>query len=298
MVVGAFDIGGTSIKYGVLNEQGDILFKSNIPTMASEGGQAVLGQVKELTKELLVDHDLEGIAVSTAGQINNAEGKVIYSTDSLPGYTGLNIKQDLETEFKLPIAVDNDVNCAALGEYWRGAAQDVDQFLCMTLGTGIGGSIIIDGQVFTGAAYSAGEFGHMTLYPGGKPCLCGDAGCYEQYASSKALSERAQEGMGKNISLPTLFDVARDGDQTAESIIDSWVDDVALGIKSLVHIFNPPLIVIGGGVSAQGDYLLDKLKSSVDRRIMPSFKRNLDIRLAENDNDANLQGAVYQLIHQ
>lgn len=295
MIAGAFDIGGTNIKYGVLNEQGEIFYKSKTATKASEGGMAIIGQVKELVTHLQRHYELSGIAISTAGQIDKQEGKVIYATDSLPGYIGLNIKKDLEETFSLPVVVNNDVNCAALGEYWQGAAQGVDHFLCMTLGTGIGGAIIMNGQVYNGASYSAGEFGHMTLYPGGGPCLCGDNGCYEQYASSSALEQRAQEYFKQSISLRKLFNQAKNGDQTAELIIDQWVDGVALGIKSLVHIFNPPLIVIGGGISEQGNYLLEKLQRSVDIRIMSSFQRSLEIKLAQNGNDANLQGAVYQL---
>lgn len=293
VLAGAFDIGGTNIKYGLLNEQGDILFKSKTPTKASDGGKAIMAQITEVGQSLQKEYQLDGIAISTAGQINSREGNVIHATESLPGYTGLNIKKEMEKVFRLPVVVDNDVNCAAIGEYWRGVAQGVDQFLCITIGTGIGGSIIINGDVYNGAAYSAGEFGHMTLYPNGEPCLCGDKGCYEQYASSKALEKRAQ-----NVLLPDLFNYAKKGNKVSESIIDRWVEDVALGIKSLVHIFNPPLIVIGGGISEQGDYLLDKLKKNVDARIMPSFQRNLELKLAQNGNDANLQGAVFQLINE
>ena len=296
MLAGAIDIGGTSIKYGVLDDHGKILKKAKIPTDVKGGGQAILNQVKNLVWELQADHKLSGIAVSTAGQINRKEGTVIYATDSLPGYTGLNIKQELESEFGLPVTVDNDVNCAAVGEYWKGAAKQVDQFLCMTLGTGIGGAIVINGEIYDGAAYSAGEFGHMNLYPGGEPCTCGDGGCYERYASSQALSKRARNIIEDYDSLPDLFWRAKNEDKLAESVINRWVDDVALGIKTLVHIFNPPMVVIGGGVSEQGDYLLEKLEQRVNNRIMVSFEKSLTIKLAQNGNDANLQGAVYQLL--
>ena len=296
MLAGAIDIGGTSIKYGVLDDHGKILKKAKIPTDVKGGGQAILNQVKNLVWELQADHKLSGIAVSTAGQINRKEGTVIYATDSLPGYTGLNIKQELESEFGLPVTVDNDVNCAAVGEYWKGAAKQVDQFLCMTLGTGIGGAIVINGEIYDGAAYSAGEFGHMNLYPGGEPCTCGDEGCYERYASSQALSKRARNIIEDYDSLPDLFWRAINEDKLAESVINRWVDDVALGIKTLVHIFNPPMVVIGGGVSEQGDYLLEKLEQRVNNRIMVSFEKSLTIKLAQNGNDANLQGAVYQLL--
>ncbi|MFC0015037.1 MULTISPECIES: ROK family protein [Allobacillus] len=296
MLAGAIDIGGTSIKYGVLDNHGKVLTKSKTPTDVKGGGPAILNQVKDLVRALQADHELSGIAVSTAGQINRKEGTVIYATDSLPNYTGLNIKEILESEFGVPVTVDNDVNCAAVGEYWKGAAKQVDQFLCMTLGTGIGGAIVINGEIYDGAAYSAGEFGHMNLYPGGEPCTCGDEGCYERYASSKALSKRARSVIEDYNSLPNLFWRAKNEDKLAESVINRWVDDVALGIKTLVHIFNPPMIVIGGGVSEQGDYLLGKLEQRVNNRIMSSFERSLSIKLAQNGNDANLQGAVYQLL--
>ncbi|GAB4071935.1 ROK family protein [Barrientosiimonas marina] len=296
MKAAAFDIGGTSIKYGVLNHQGEIIYKSKTATKANEGGMAIIDRVTKLAAYLQEQYELSGIAVSTAGQIDKQNGTVIHATDALPGYTGLNIKQELQTVFDLPVVVDNDVNCAALGEYWQGAAQGFDDFLCMTLGTGIGGAIIIDGQVYNGAAYSAGEFGHMTLYPGGEDCLCGDQGCYEQYASSRALEQRAANDFRKGITLPDLFAEAKRGNQDAEKVIDQWVGDVALGLKTLVHIFNPSLIVIGGGVSEQGSYLRDKLQTNVNACIMPSFQRALEIRFAQNENDANLQGAVYQLM--
>lgn len=295
MLVGAFDIGGTNIKYGVLNDQGEIRYKAKTATKAREGGRAVVKQIKEIVEQLRQAYNLTGIAISTAGQIDKRHGRVIHATGSLPGYTGLNIKKKLETAFHMPVMVDNDVNCAALGEYWKGVAKGVDHFLCLTLGTGIGGAIIMDGEVYHGAAYSAGEFGHMTLYPGGKACLCGDDGCYESYASSKALQQRAYQQMKANISLPVLFQQAKQGDGKAESVIDLWVQDVALGLKTLVHIFNPRLIVIGGGISEQGSYLLDKVQKHLYSRIMPSFRHSLALKLAQNGNDANLQGAVYQL---
>ncbi|QDI92314.1 ROK family protein [Salicibibacter halophilus] len=296
MIFGAFDIGGTSIKYGILDEQGKLVYQSQTATSASEGGKRVLAQVKEIAQSLQVDYALEGIAVSTAGQVNNLEGTIVHATESIPGYTGVNVKKELEEALQLPVAVENDVNSAALGEYWRGAAQGIRHFLCMTLGTGIGGAIVMDGKVYTGASFSAGEFGHMTLYPDGKDCPCGDKGCYEMYASSQSLERRAKEYFGGGGSLRDLFVKAKNEKGTAEYVIDQWISGVALGIKTLVHIFNPPLIVIGGGVSEQGDYLLKKLRKSVNAQIMPSFQRTLQLKMAQNGNDANLQGAVYQLI--
>ncbi|SDJ06664.1 ROK family protein [Natribacillus halophilus] len=295
MIFGAFDVGGTSIKYGILDEQGKILHQSQTVTNASAGGKKVIDQVKDIARNLQADYALDGVAVSTAGQVNNLEGTIVHATESIPDYTGLNVKKELEEALRLPVAVENDVNAAALGEYWWGAARETNHFLCMTLGTGIGGAIVMNGKVYTGASFSAGEFGHMTLYPGGKDCPCGDKGCYEMYASSKSLERRVEEYFGED-SLRDLFAKAKNENGVAEYVVDQWVSDVALGMKSLVHIFNPPLIVIGGGVSEQGDYLLDKLKRSVNAQIMPSFQRPLQLKMTQNGNDANLQGAVFQLL--
>ncbi|MBY7144481.1 ROK family protein [Virgibacillus sp. NKC19-3] len=125
MAIAAFDIGGTNIKYGVLNRQGNICYKAKISTKSKEGGVAIIGKIRVIAKQLQNNYDLTGIAVSTAGQVDNREGVVIHATESLPGYTGLHIKKELETTFGLPVTVDNDVNCAALGEYWKGAAYQL-----------------------------------------------------------------------------------------------------------------------------------------------------------------------------
>src|SRR5699024_2194937 len=126
-------------------------------------------------------------------------------------------------------------------------------FLCLTLGTGIGGAIVTNGLIYQGTNYSAGEFGHITLHPDGEICSCGDYGCYEQYASSSALEKMAKNRLNQQITLPTLFTLSKRGEEEASLIINEWVENIALGLKTLVHIFNPPLIIIGGGVSSQGD---------------------------------------------
>ncbi|MBB6450974.1 glucokinase-like ROK family protein [Geomicrobium halophilum] len=296
MMIGAFDIGGTNIKYGIVDDKGNIHFKSHVATKAQEGGVVVVSQIIALVQELQKAYILDGVAVSTAGQVDNLEGKVIYATDAIPGYTGVHIKRELEQAVRLPVVVDNDVNCTALGEYWKGAAQDSRYFLCMTFGTGIGGAIVHDGAVYRGASFSAGEFGHMTLYPNGKICTCGDRGCYEMYASSRALEQKAYEHFEGGDSLRGLFSEAKKGEKKAELIIDQWVSDISLGMKTLIHVFNPSLVVMGGGISEQGEYLLEKLKAQVNQQIMSSFQRPLQLKFAQNGNDANLQGAVYQMI--
>ena len=291
-----FDIGGTKIKYGVVTDQGDIIVKFQMDTEAQAGGPAILHKLIETSKRIIREFDIGGIAVSSAGQIDSKEGKVVFATETIPKYTGLPIKAMLEKEIGLPVAVENDVNCAALGEYWQGIAKNEDEFIALTLGTGVGGAIVIGGKIYTGSSYSAGEFGHINLYPNGVRCSCGSKGCYEMYASSKALEDKIKETCVEKIDAFKAFRLAQEGYVIYNEIIDSWVRDMSLGLKSIVHIFNPKLIVIGGGISEQGDFLLKKIQQELDKHLMISFKKKLTIKIASRGNEANLLGAAYHFI--
>lgn len=296
MKICAFDIGGTSIKFGVLTDDGHILFKSKMAAEAIGGGLNIIQKVIAQIKILRESYDIKGVSISTAGQINSEKGHVVFAVDTIPRYTGLKIKEIIEESIQLPVMVDNDVNCAALGEYWKGVAVGYSDFICMTLGTGIGGAIISHGSVYYGVNYLAGEFGHVNLYPDGRNCSCGSKGCYEQYASSKALSDLIKKEYGHTIDLKDFFRFARGDDNKANSVLNIWVRDVALGLKSIVHIFNPKLIIIGGGISEQGDYLIKKIENELFNFIMPSFRKDLVIKPASRGNDSNLIGAVYNWI--
>lgn len=292
MLIGVFDIGGTSIKYGIVNDKGDIVFSASVPTQANLGGESVIQKVVSISKELKYTMDIEGISVSTAGQINNILGSVVFASDNIPNYTGIKIKEVIEAQTKLPVAVENDVNCAAIGEHWKGNAQGVGDFLCLTIGTGIGGALFLNGTLFTGDNFSAGEVGHITLYPGGMDCTCGNKGCLERYASSQALENIVLKEFGKRIELPTFFELVKSENVLAQSCFNHWVEDLSTGVSTLIHIVNPKLIIIGGGISAQGDFLLDSIKYSISSKVMPNHARNLEIKLAMNGNNANLLGAA------
>ncbi|TMN21759.1 ROK family protein [Lentibacillus cibarius] len=298
MFIAVFDIGGTSIKYGVLNEEGTILMDKAFPAEAHLGGEVLIQNVIAKSKELQQEWALAGIAISSAGQIDNKTGVVVHATDNIPGYTGVRIKQRVEEATGLSVTVENDVNCTALGEYWKGAATDAENFLCITIGTGIGGAIFTDGRLYVGARFSAGEIGHINLYPDGKPCTCGDHGCLEQYASSSALQEMIKETFGYTINLREFFDRLRTGDPKGMAVYNKWIDNLTTGLKSIVHTLNPELIVIGGGISAQGDFLLDPIKESLSEKIMPNYQVNLDVRIAQHANQANLLGAAKHFIDQ
>ena len=296
MQLGVIDIGGTFIKYAVVDHEGAFLFHGSVPTEAAKGGDELVAKVQRLSDELMGRFQLDGISISSAGQIDNVNGRVVFATDNLPGYTGTELAGRISAHTGLPVKVENDVNCTALGEYWKGAAKDTSNFLCVTIGTGIGGALFLNGELYTGAHFSAGEIGHINLYPNGKPCTCGHRGCYEQYASSAALQQLVATQFGEELELKGFFEQVKAGKPEAVQLFEQWLDDLTTGLQTLVHLFNPELIVIGGGISAQGGFLQQAILSSLENKIMPNHRQSLQIKMAEHDNKTNLLGAAKKFL--
>ncbi|MFD2924909.1 ROK family protein [Halobacillus naozhouensis] len=292
MLLGVIDIGGTSIKYGAVNKMGKLLYNGAVPTEAHLGGLEVVRKVNQLCEKLMDAYEIEGISISSAGQIDSVSGTVVFATDNIPGYTGVPVEDMVSNHTGLSVKVENDVNCTALGEYWQGAAFGVNNFLCVTIGTGIGGALFLHGKLYTGTHFSAGELGHIHLYPDGKPCTCGNYGCFERYASSSALDEMVTSEFGSEVDLKLFFSLVRQGDAVSLKIFDRWIGDLTTGLRSLVHIFNPELIVIGGGITAQGEFLRSAIEDSLLPQTMPNHRHSLQVKLAEHDNQANLLGAA------
>lgn len=291
-----FDIGGTMTKYGVYESQETqfrLIENDEFPSMANQGGRLMIDRLFEKVEELSSIYTLDGISISSAGQINPNSGEVVFATDNIPGYTGLNLKKIFQERFQVPTAVENDVNCFLLGEYARRSLSG--DALGITLGTGIGGAIITDGKLMRGSSFSAGEIGHMQLVKDGTMCTCGLRGCFEQYASTKALKNLVQNEMGIS-DLKLFFDLCKASDETANRIFDRWIDDLTDGIKSLVHILNPETIVIGGAIAAQGVFLETAICKKLKPKLMPSFAKRLQIIVSENGNENNLSGALTHLI--
>ncbi|WP_077369770.1 ROK family protein [Anaerosalibacter sp. Marseille-P3206] len=284
----AFDIGGTSIKYGIVDEKGKIYEKYEIPTRAKEGGEALMKRILSVIGEF---HNIDRIGVSTAGQVDSKKGSIIFATDNLPGWTRMDIKKRIEDIYSIPTSVENDVNCAAIGEAYYGAGREYNSFLCLTYGTGIGGAIVDKKQIYRGSFNSAGEFGHMITHAGGNPCTCGGRGCYETYASTSALIELVKKTLKLEgeINGRIIFDKVNEGDMIYKEIVDRWIDEIVIGISSLVHIFNPSLIVLGGGIMKQ-EYIVESIKEKLPDYIMRSF-RNVKIESAKLGNDAGILGA-------
>lgn len=286
MKILAFDIGGTEIKYAFCDEKFNLTEKKSIPTNAHEGGRRIIERVVEIIKSC---EGIDRIGISTAGQVDSVKGEIIYATDSIPGYTGTKIKEIIESETGIPTAVENDVNSAAIGEAVFGAAKGYDSFICLTYGTGIGGAIYLNGRLFTGNSFSAAEFGHIVTHAGGKNCTCGGCGCYEAYASASALVNAVSEKLGKPMNGREIF--ADFENPEIRNIIDKWIDEIVVGLKSLVYIFNPSLIVAGGGIMNE-QYITDEVNKRLQNELMASF-RKVKVVKASMGNDANKLGAAY-----
>lgn len=280
------DIGGTSIKLGVFNEKGQEEQIIEYDTNSERGGNYVLDTIIENVATL---GDIDAIGISSAGQIDNKRG-IIGGSVNIPGATDLRVKEILEAQFQVPVSVENDVNAAALGENHFGVGKDLDDFLFIAYGTGIGGAIIQDGKVAYGRDGYSGEFGHMMTHAGGRRCNCGLYGCYEKYGSTKALVADAKRVSSAYINGKVIFDAYHDGDEMIQAIVHNWLDEVAAGLISLVHIFNPSTLVIGGGVMEQ-ELLMEEISKRVNQQILPPF-REVKIVSTTLGNKAGMLGAI------
>lgn len=285
MKIAALDIGGTSIKSGIWDGTEARELKESA-TNAKQGGSYVMERAKEI---LHTYQDFQAIGISTAGQVNSREGFIRYANENIPGYTGTRVRDILEQEFGVPVAVENDVNAAAIGEGVFGAGRGHRDFLCLTYGTGVGGAIVTGGEIYTGSNFSAGEFGAVLTHPEavvpGQPF----SGCYEKYASATALVAAARALDPALDSGRAVF--ARIGEPEVQKLVDGWCDEIVHGLVSLIHIFNPSCIILGGGVMAQ-PYVTEQVCVKVRSRIMDSFA---DVRIlpAQLGNQAGLLGAAY-----
>lgn len=243
-------------------------------------------QAKRILKEC---GGFDGIGISTAGQVDPVAGIIRYANDNIPGYTGMRVRDIMEEEFGVPAAVENDVNAAALGEGKFGAGKEEKDFLCATYGTGVGGAIVIGGEIYRGSACSAGEFGGILIHPQDR--IAGDpfSGCYERYASTTALVKLAGRLDPDLDSGRKIF--ARITEPDVRAVVEEWAEEIAYGLVTLICIFNPSCIILGGGVMAQ-PYILERVEEKVRARIMPSFSQ-LKLKQAMLGNRAGLLGAAW-----
>ena len=291
----SIDIGGTAVKMGLVDHAGAIHARPEASVCFDHYQTPILTTVIREAQAFLARESaqIEGIGVSATGQVDDRAGAVIGTNGKIPHYEGAQIKRDMEAAFGVPVFALNDANAAALGECFAGRAKGVQNVLMVTLGTGVGGGIVLGGKIFGGTRGIAGELGHFTLYQDGPRCPCGKRGCFESYAATTALVRRAKEATGEaDMNGRIVFSRAADGDQAMLAVLSAWIDDIAAGISGLVHIFNPQMVLIGGGVSAQEALLIAPLRERVLRSVMPRFAECLQLEAATLGNDAGMIGAA------
>ena len=304
------DLGGTNIAAGLVSESGEVLGKVSIPTNADLGSDSIIEAISSscdlLKEETGFDKaELKAIGIGVPGMMAPDTGVVIFCPN-LP-IENVDLTTALSKKWGVPVYVNNDANCAALGEAHAGGAKDTSNAVCVTLGTGVGGGIIINNQIYSGFNGAAGEVGHIVIMLDGRQCGCGRKGCWEAYASATGLAKTTREYMQKyhetamwelvendlsKVSGRTAFDAMRKGDEGGRAVVDLYVKHLAAGIIDLINIFQPEVLCIGGGISNEGDYLLKPLQKLVDEARYTRGVPQTEIKRALLGNDAGIVGAA------
>lgn len=305
------DLGGTNIVAGVVDEDYNIIAKASTKTncprpekeIADDMAKMALQAVKNA--ELTID-DIEWIGVGTPGIANSATGVIEYSNNL--GFCNTPMVKYIQETINKPVFIENDANAAAYGEYVAGAAKGAKNAVCITLGTGVGGGIIIDGKIYAGSNFAGAEIGHTVIEVDGAQCSCGRKGCFEAYSSATGLIRMSKEAMeafpdsimnqmaeekGK-VTARTSFDAMRAGDKAAKDVVDKYIKYLAAGITNTINIFQPDVLCIGGGVCNEGDPLLLPVKALVkDEVYTRNSEKNTEIVIAKLGNDAGIIGAAF-----
>lgn len=297
--IACFDIGGTFIKYGMVSEEGKILHKGKFESPKMDCKNTIPSKLIEKIKEMQEKYEIYAVGISTPGNVDSKKGEVIFASDNLPGYTGAKLSEKIKSETNLNCYVENDVNAAALGELWLGAGRGKDTFVCIALGTGIGGAIVINSKVYKGIGQGAGEIGHTTIDIHGEKCACGGIGCYERYGSTSSLIRNYARLANIDVSEingEEIINRVKQGESLAVKVYEEFINNVAIGIVNLVHLLDPGTVIIGGGISAQGKPFFDKVNIRFKELVMPSYRSYTKIVQAELENDAGIIGAAYNVL--
>ncbi len=311
------DLGGTNIAAGVVDENHRIIKKASVPTGATRPADEITADIAALCRRVATEAgitigDVEYIGIATPGSAKCDTGEILYA-NNLP-FSNYNMSEKLSSMLgeEKRVYIENDANAAAKAESVAGAAKGTDYSVMITLGTGVGGGIIINGQVYTGFNYAGAELGHIVIKKGGRPCSCGRRGCWETYSSATGLVKTTREkieecrrtgrktvmeemigGDLSRVSGRTAFAAKRRGDEAASEVVEEYINDLVCGLVNIINIFQPNVLSIGGGISGEGDYLLDMLPEKVfaetySRGDTPQCK----LKIAELGNDAGIIGAA------
>lgn len=307
------DLGGTTIKVGLVNEQYQIIQSISGPTGRERSSEEVLKDMAILCLEVMklqgiTEKEIHSIGIGSPGIASPNEG-VILSASNL-NFKHVNVRKEIQKYINTDVYVENDANCAALGEVICGAAKGESNVVVVTLGTGVGGGIIADGKISRGSFFGAGEIGHQVIcYDNGVACGCGRKGCWEQYASATALIRQAKAAVEKapesmilslakdqkadHINAKVIFDAAQSGDQVAQAVLEGYFKYIACGLTNIINTLEPSMIVLGGGMSAQKEYLTEPVTEYVQEEMYGGLSLKTRIKAATLGNDAGIIGAAF-----
>ena len=306
-----FDIGGTNLAIALVNDDYEIIARDKMRTGASRGTESVVGDILTLCDRIceaagVSRKDIRRVGLGCPGAIEPGTGKVVFSGNLPLG--GVPLRDIVAEHWSVPVTVENDANCAALGEALAGAARGVGTSALITLGTGVGSGIVIDRKIYRGFNGAGGEIGHSVIVEGGRPCTCGRLGCWEAYSSATGLVRMTREAMLRdkgslmwelsegNLEKAggrTSFKAARAGDRRGIEVVGEYVKYLACGITNVINIFQPEVICIGGGVCNEGAYLLDPVMEIVNRDRYAKDMVRTEVKIAELGNDAGIIGAAF-----
>ncbi len=306
------DLGGTNIVAGVVDEKYSIISKASKKTNCPRKATEIAADIGDCALEaiekagLSVD-DIEWVGIGTPGIADNENGIIEYANNL--GFKDVPMAEYVKKKINKPIYLANDANAAAYGEFVAGAAKNAKNAVCITLGTGVGGGIIIDGKIYAGSNCAGAEIGHMVIEVDGPDCTCGRKGCFEVFSSATGLIRMTKEAMeqdkdsamwsisneyGGRVTARTSFDAMRAGDKTAKAVVDKYIKYLAMGITNTINIFQPDVLCIGGGICNEGDTLLLPVKALVAQEVYTkNSKKNTEIVIAKLGNDAGIIGAAF-----
>ena len=303
------DVGGTNVKIALVDEKGKIKYSNSVPTRAEMGYEYTVNNIKQAIYDLLKEtklepKNIEGIGFGFPGQVDYKSG-IVRLAPNIPGWVDVPIAKLIEDEFHIPTRVDNDVRCAALGELNFGAGKGCENLICITVGTGIGSGLIVNGKLVRGASNAAGEIGHIKLQMNDGPiCGCGDTGCLEAFASGPSIVAMAEDYIrgGKStkfremansnpITTYIVCEAAKAGDPVAKRIFTIMGEYIGIGMASVVNLLNPEKIIVGGGVADAGEILMTPLKETLKKRAMKIAGEAVEVVPAQLGNTAGVIGA-------
>ena len=303
------DLGGTNIAIGVVDNAGRILAQDSTPTLSSRPYDEIVKDMVNLSEKIVKKagykmSDVEGVGIGCPSAVDNRSGEVIY-TANIPSFQNIPLRKEFQKYYNIPVTLLNDANAAAYGEYIVNG-ENSSVFVAVTLGTGVGGGIILDGKVFVGSNGAGVEIGHIPLVHNGIRCGCGNRGCWESYASVTALIKQTKVAIAKHpesllkqiadergvVNGRTAFDAAKRGDSVATEVIQKYIEYIANGIVGIVNIFQPEKLVIGGGISKEGEYLIKPITEFVRKYDYNKFFEPVKIEAATLFNDAGIIGSA------